>query len=102
MGGSIERELVAPAKFRTQRFWFAECEYLVVSYPVTSLRAPKSLTDAERRVALAFARGEPMRKIAAERATAVRTVANQIRAVYRKLAVRSRLQLASALVDASG
>jgi DNA-binding NarL/FixJ family response regulator len=89
--------LPAPAELRATRFALEDDDYLVLSYPVATLRAPSELTRAERDVALAFALGESMRAIAASRASSVRTVANQMRSTYRKLRVRSRLELAARL-----
>jgi DNA-binding NarL/FixJ family response regulator len=76
----------------------------VLTYPLHKLQAPAHLTAAEREVALAFARGCPLREIARQRQTAFRTVANQVRATYAKLGVQSRFELALALlrVDALG
>ncbi|HVH04589.1 MAG TPA: helix-turn-helix transcriptional regulator [Myxococcota bacterium] len=60
-----------------------------------ALLAP--LSAAEREVALLLVRGASNREIARRRGAAVRTVANQARAVYRKLGVASRAELAARL-----
>ncbi len=57
---------------------------------------PSVLTEAESEVALAVARGLSNAAIAAERGAAVRTVANQVAAVMKKLGVSSRVELATA------
>jgi DNA-binding CsgD family transcriptional regulator len=62
-------------------------------------RAPtgSALTTSERRVAERAASGRSNREIAAELMISTRTVESQLSAAYRKLAVRSRGQLAGAL-----
>lgn len=54
------------------------------------------LTEAEAEVALAVARGLSNAAIARERGAAVRTVANQVAAIMKKLDVSSRVELATA------
>jgi DNA-binding NarL/FixJ family response regulator len=61
--------------------------------------APAALTTSERRVADLAASGRSNQQIAAELMISTRTVESQLSAVYRKLHVRSRLQLAAALRD---
>lgn len=60
-------------------------------------RAVERLTAAERAVALDAIAGRSNRAIAARRGTTPRTVANQLCAVYRKLRVASRAELAARL-----
>jgi DNA-binding NarL/FixJ family response regulator len=55
------------------------------------------LTPAERQVAGAVLRGSTNDAIAAARRTSARTVANQLAAIYRKLGVSSRWELAAHL-----
>ncbi|MCZ7687269.1 MAG: helix-turn-helix transcriptional regulator [Sandaracinaceae bacterium] len=52
-----------------------------------------ALSPAEREVAEAVLRGRSDREIARERRTSERTVANQLRSVFRKLSVGSRAEL---------
>ncbi len=67
---------------------------VVASTPVEPLRAPlATLTKAEREVALLVLRGLSNAAIAKQRRCAVRTVANQLQAIYRKLGVGSRAEL---------
>ena len=56
-----------------------------------------ALTTSERRVAERAAAGESNRDIASALVISTRTVESQLSAVYRKLGVRSRGQLATAL-----
>jgi DNA-binding CsgD family transcriptional regulator len=85
---------VAPASLRATYVSIDHEELLVRSYPVAPLRAPVGLTRAERDDALALAREKAMREIASTRGTSIRTVANQMRAIYAKLGVQSRTGLA--------
>jgi DNA-binding CsgD family transcriptional regulator len=71
--------------------------FLVVSYPLRELVAGKlSATEAE--VALLAMNGLSNAQIAETRGTSVRTVANQMASVLRKLGVASRRQLVSVLL----
>lgn len=51
------------------------------------------LTGSERDIARSVASGRSNREIARERGTSVRTVANQINGIFRKLHVESRVEL---------
>src|SRR5688500_2067656 len=69
--------------------------FVVLTFPVTEkLTFPPELTVAERAVVEMLLAGLRTSKIAKERGTSVRTVANQIQSVYRKLKVSSRGELA--------
>jgi DNA-binding NarL/FixJ family response regulator len=72
-------------------------QYLVLSFPMPAWSLPAGLSVAEREVALAVLRGETNDTIARERNTSIRTVANQIAAVFAKLGVNSRIELALAV-----
>lgn len=69
-------------------------EYLVLSFPVPAWSLPGDLSTAERDIALAILKGASNETIAQERDTSVRTVANQIAAIFAKLDVSSRIELA--------
>lgn len=58
-----------------------------------ALSSLELLTPAEREVALLVVRGLSNAAIAKQRRCAVRTVANQLQAIYRKLGVASRAEL---------
>lgn len=60
------------------------------------------LTEAEREVAALIATGISNAAIAAQRGSSARTIANQVQAVFRKLGVRSRAELAVRVVRNSG
>jgi DNA-binding CsgD family transcriptional regulator len=95
--GAAATEPSERGSLRATAFAIDEQEYLVLSYPVAPIASTSELTHAERDVALAFARGRSMRDIAAMRGTSTRTIANQIRAIYAKLGVGSRVQLCQRL-----
>jgi len=63
---------------------------------------PPGLTPAEAEVARLAAAGLSSGQIAGRRGTAIRTVANQLAGVYRKLGVGSRTQLLACLRAGAG
>jgi DNA-binding CsgD family transcriptional regulator len=71
-------------------------ELLVLSEPVTSAVAA-SLTPVELEVARAIVQGASNAEIARMRGTAVRTVANQVASILRRLGARSRAHVAAKL-----
>ncbi len=71
-----------------------ERELALLSFKRSS--KPK-LTPAECEVALAVVRGLSNAEIAKERGAALRTVANQVAGLLKKLGVSSRVELASQL-----
>lgn len=81
--------------------------FTVLSYPLAEadIDAEGVLTTAERGVAKLAARGLANSEIARRRGTSVRTVANQMAAILRKLGCDSRRELAArhpARVDDEG
>jgi DNA-binding NarL/FixJ family response regulator len=71
-------------------------EYAILSIPLPStLPLGDNLTAAEREVLELLLRGSSNAQIAAVRATSARTVANQLAAIYRKLGVTSRAEVAA-------
>jgi DNA-binding NarL/FixJ family response regulator len=75
---------------------------LVGSCPLISEESIQPLTAAERDVLAALLAGSTNADIARRRSAAERTVANQIQAIYRKLGVRSRSEVAARLADGEG
>lgn len=71
-------------------------EIVVVTYPIVP-HYPTILTETEREVVLEIMRGESNATIAHARRTSVNTVANQIAAIFGKLAVNSRAELTAKL-----
>ncbi len=68
-------------------------EVVLLSYPAPSMLLPPGLTDAEREVVTSVLDGKSNAAIAEERGRSVRTVANQVNSVFRKLGVASRAEL---------
>ncbi len=62
-------------------------------------RRDRELTDAERRVAALVAQGLTNREVAAQLFTTISTVEAHLTRIYRKLGIRSRVQLARAVAD---
>ena len=66
---------------------------LVVDITLPESSALESLTPTEREIAHGIAQGASNAELARRRGVAVRTVANQVRAVFEKLGVTSRGEL---------
>lgn len=78
---------------RVTRFRHRGVRGIALSVPLPS--PPDRLTEAELEVARLAVEGLDNKSIAARRGTSVRTVANQLASVYRKLGVSSRAELAA-------
>jgi DNA-binding CsgD family transcriptional regulator len=59
------------------------------------LRARFGLSPAEAQIALAVAGGATVRAVAASRGASVLTVRSQLKAIFRKVGVKSQVQLVS-------
>lgn len=96
-------EEAVPADLRATTLEVGGVELLIVSYPVepNDLFADTSLTKAEAEVAELAIEGKSNAEIAAARDTSVRTVANQMAAILRKLGLGSRRELAVSYVRGS-
>jgi DNA-binding NarL/FixJ family response regulator len=81
---------------RTFRLVHQGEELLVLSLPATSNLAA-ALSPAEIEVARAIVRGATNAEIARVRGTSVRTVANQVASILRRLGARSRADVAAKL-----
>jgi DNA-binding NarL/FixJ family response regulator len=68
-------------------------EIAVLSFSLSPRRPIESLTAAESEVARYLLEGRSNAEIARRRGSSERTVANQVSSVFRKLGVRSRLEL---------
>lgn len=66
---------------------------LVLSFRIPAADWPSLLTGTEAEIAHDVLAGLSNAEIARRRGTAVRTIANQVASIYRKLRVRSRLEL---------
>jgi DNA-binding NarL/FixJ family response regulator len=74
--------------------------FLVISRSLPHERP--ELTSAENAVVQLFLQGQTLRAIGLSRGSSVRTVANQVQSVYRKLGVNSRAELVRKLGGAGG
>lgn len=70
---------------------------LVVSFPALPDSLPEDLSAAEREVLRCLLRGDSYAEIATRRRTAMRTTANQVASIFRKVGVASRGELAARL-----
>ena len=86
------------ARVRVARFRVGQDQFVVVSELIVGAADLTALTEAEREVARLVAGGCSNQAIAAKRGARPQTVANQLAAIYRKLAVSSRSQLVARLV----
>jgi DNA-binding CsgD family transcriptional regulator len=87
----------APLGLRAAEFSLGGDRFAVLSFPLTPPAVPKSFSAAEREVAHALLEDRTNAEIAAVRGTSVRTVANQVAAIFLKTGVRSRSELLAAL-----
>jgi DNA-binding NarL/FixJ family response regulator len=88
-------ELAPPEDLVVYRIEMADVTLALFTYS-TGAEAPAfHLTESEREVLRAVVAGQSNAQIAAERRSAPRTVANQIAAIFRKVGVTSRAQLAA-------
>jgi DNA-binding NarL/FixJ family response regulator len=85
----------APADVKVMRFELADGEFAVVSFVGAPISLPAGLTSAERAIVAAVVEGRSNAEIARQRGTSPRTIANQMAAVYQKLKLSSRAELAA-------
>src|SRR5690606_21972967 len=92
-----------PADLRATALEVGGVELLRVSYPIEphDLFEDTALTKAEAEVAELAIEGKSNAEIAAARDTSVRTVANQMASILRKLGLGSRRELAVSYVRGS-
>jgi DNA-binding NarL/FixJ family response regulator len=89
--------LQPPTGLEARVFKLGEEELVVFSLPQAEVSLPGELSAAEKEVAELIVRGLSNSEIAAERGTALRTVANQVQAIFTKLGVGSRGELIALL-----
>jgi DNA-binding NarL/FixJ family response regulator len=68
-------------------------QYAILKWPIASKDEDETLSPAERDVMSLAQKGLSNSQIAKARRTSDRTVANQLASVFRKLGIRSRLEL---------
>lgn len=83
---------VVPSDLSCRVLRSGDREVVLLSFTPTG---PARLTEAERDVALAVARGLSNAAIAKARDRSSRTIANQVAAIMKKLGVSSRVELAA-------
>lgn len=88
----LELPMLVLGAARGSRAWSGD---ISVSYPRVDARSLPELASAERDVVRRLLRGASNERIAADRGTAQRTVANQIFTAFKKLRVSSRMELAA-------
>ena len=92
-----ERNPTIPRVLGVFAFAFGRDEFVVLKVPSSRLEARASLTSAERSVTEGLFEGRSYRDMARERGTSPRTVAGQVRSVFKKLGVSSRSELSALL-----
>ena len=83
----------ASTGLRAARFQLAGEDYAVLSYPHPAFAPPAVLTSTEQEIFSALLNGQSNQQIATSRTRALRTVANQVAAIFQKLGVGSRAEL---------
>jgi DNA-binding NarL/FixJ family response regulator len=83
-----------PGDLRASALEVGSSRYTLLSFS-RAWHMPDTLTPAERQVVLAVLAGFSNADIAQARGSSPRTVANQLAAIFRKLGVRSRAELAA-------
>lgn len=86
-----------PSRIETRRVQIGGVDLVVLSFPAAPANLPADLSAAEREVLRWLLQGETNAQVAARRQTAVRTAANQVASIFRKIGVTSRAELAARL-----
>jgi DNA-binding CsgD family transcriptional regulator len=68
-------------------------EVVILSFAIPEGEQPQALSPVESEIVALVLQGHSNSEIARLRGTSARTVANQVASVFRKLGVRSRLEL---------
>lgn len=93
--------LPVPPGLRATKIEGLNGDYVVLSRPIELASLPAELSDAESDVARRIVAGEANEAIARARGTSLRTVANQVASIFRKLGVASRSELVARLYDSA-
>lgn len=86
-----------PAGAEATRFTVAGEELAVLSFPLIDPDLPRGVTRAESEVVRLLLAGKTNAEIAQARGTSLRTVANQVQSIFKKLGVSSRAELVALL-----
>lgn len=84
---------------RVSRFQAAGHNFVVISTPIAAAPKLEVLSPAERKVVALLADGLSNEAIARVRRVSVRTIANQVAAIFRKLQIHSRIELIARMRD---
>jgi len=90
--------MVAPEGLRASTFRYGQQELMIVSVPLPQVVIRFALSQAEGDVASRVILGQSNAGIASARGTSVRTVANQLQSIYRKMRIQSRAELVVAVL----
>ncbi len=93
--------LRAPEPLRVTTFESGSDTFAILSFPVNELELPDALSAAEQAVCRLLLTGASNAEIARQRRTSVRTVANQVAAILKKLGAGSRSELPMVLTRRS-
>lgn len=88
-----EAVLAGPKGLAVARFALGPDEFAWLSFELPEVALPKNLTPAEADVARAVLEGKSNQEIATQRGVSLRTIANQLQTIFRKVGVRSRWEL---------
>ena len=91
-----------PSPLRATVFDCGPDTFAILSLPATAAPLPAALSDAEKEICGWILAGLSNGEVARRRGTAVRTVANQVASILRKLGARSRSELPMVLARPSG
>jgi DNA-binding CsgD family transcriptional regulator len=100
--GKKPHDVPPPRGLTAERMRVRGTEHVVLSFPLDVPEIPRTLTTAERAVALLVIEGRTDAEIAVARGVSKRTIGNQIASIFRKLGVGSRVELAARLVGGDG
>src|SRR5262245_13517945 len=90
-----------PEPLRVTTFEAGSDTFAILSFPVHELPLPDALSAAEKGVCRLLLTGASNAEIARQRRTSVRTVANQVAAILKKLNAGSRSELPMVLARKS-
>src|SRR5262245_46906486 len=95
MSPDEEPTLPSPAGLEVLTFSVEGDEYAIIGFEAAVSGFPEGITASERRILEMLWNGRRPAEIARARARSVNTVKNQIRALYAKLGVKSRVELSA-------
>src|SRR5262245_25627653 len=93
--------LPAPEPLRVTTFESGPDTFAILSFPLEELPLPDLLSAAEKAVCRLLLTGASNAEIARQRRTSVRTIANQVASILKKLGAGSRSELPMVLARAS-